>query len=84
MFEQLLRFVYCQMEMPQLKADYIEKIAIQPEDIIPKSSWFKCVKYLLVSILILMTIIAIIAIIVAESFLEQSYLAVGVISLVKI
>ncbi|KAH7637596.1 hypothetical protein HUG17_8700 [Dermatophagoides farinae] len=72
------------MERPQLKADYIEKIEIQPEDIIPKSSWFKCVKYTLISLLLSMIIIAIIAIIVAESFLERSYLAVGIISLLGI
>lgn len=72
------------MESPQLKADYIEKIEIQPEDIIPKSAQLKCIKFILITVLMLMTIIAIIAIIVAESYLERSYLSVGIISLVGI
>lgn len=72
------------MERPQLKADYIEKIEIQNEDLIPKSQWFKCIKFTLISLILSLIIIAIIAIIVAESFLERSYLAVGIISLVSL
>ena len=72
--------------MPSITADYTERIVIPPEDVIPKSSWFRFVKCSLVIALSLLIVMAIVTLIVAESFVkpnQKDALAIGVVSLVS-
>lgn len=71
--------------MRAITADYKEHIIIGPEDVIPKSSWFRFVKCSLVVALLMLVILAVITLIVAESFVNNkaSGLATGIVSLVS-
>lgn len=70
--------------MRAITADYKEHIIIGPEDVIPKSSWFRFVKCSLVIALVMLVILAVITLIVAESFVNnKAGLATGIVSLVS-
>ena len=73
--------------MRAITADYQERIVIGPEDVIPKSSWFKFVKCSLLLALSMLVLLAVITLIVAESFTKSSKhqdgLAIGIVSLVS-
>lgn len=73
--------------MRAITADYQERIVIAPEDVIPKSSWFKFVKCSLLVALSMLVILAVISLIVAESFVSNKHkdsLGIGIVSLVCI
>ena len=72
--------------MREIAADYRERIIIGPEDVIPKSSMFKFVKCSLVVALSMLIVLAVVTLIVAESFVSHKYkdgLAIGIVSLVS-
>ena len=71
--------------MRAITANFKERIVIAPEDVIPKSSWFKFVKCSLLTTLTLLLVIAIIMMLVAESLVknhDKDSLTIGIISLV--
>lgn len=72
--------------MRAITADYQERIIIGPEDVIPRSSWFRFVKCSLVAALSMLVTLAVITLIVAESFVsnDRAGLATGIVSLVGI
>ena len=72
--------------MRSIIADYQERIVIAPEDVIPKTSWFKFIKCSLMVALTMLITLAAITLIVAESFISnknKDSLAVGIVSLVS-
>lgn len=78
--------------MQSITADYSERIVIPPEDVIPKSSWFKYVKVSLLTALVMLILVAIFAMIISESFVSNrasggaathDSLAIGVVSMVR-
>ncbi|KAI2805204.1 hypothetical protein BLOT_004196 [Blomia tropicalis] len=73
--------------MRAITADFKERIVIAPEDVIPKSSWFKFVKCSLLTTLTLLIVFAIIMMLVAESLVknhDKDSLTIGIISLIGI
>lgn len=74
-----------QYRVQSITADYTERIIIPPEDVIPKSSWFRFVKCSLIIALSLLIVMAILTLIVAESLTKpQPGPALGIISLVSV
>lgn len=70
--------------MQAITADYTERIVIPPEDVMPKSSWFRFVKLSLIISICMLMLMAILTVIVTESSNPNpDGLAIGIISLVS-